>query len=124
MLNVASTGGVLINDTDADDGDGVANLTSVSVADDVDNGTLVLNEDGSFTYTPNPDYHGDDSFTYLVSDGTNSSQGVANIFVEEGTPPADDGGFQVLRTERLANGDMLIAITSTPGATYVRYRVF
>jgi hypothetical protein len=118
VLNVASTGGVLINDTDADDGDGVANLTSVSVADDVDNGTSVLNEDGSFTYTPNPDYHGDDSFTYLVSDGTNSSQGVANIFVEEGTPPADDGGFQVLRTERLANGDMLIAIASTPGATY------
>ncbi|MBS7839198.1 cadherin-like domain-containing protein, partial [Wohlfahrtiimonas chitiniclastica] len=33
------------------------------------NGTVVVNEDGTYTYTPNPDYHGEDQFTVVVSDG-------------------------------------------------------
>src|SRR5690606_29372129 len=56
--------GVLANDTDAD-GDA---LTAVLVTGPT-NGSLTLNEDGSFTYTPNEDFHGTDSFTYQASDG-------------------------------------------------------
>jgi len=41
------------------------NTTPVS---DVLHGTLVLNADGSFTYTPDPDYNGPDQFTYEVCD--------------------------------------------------------
>ncbi|WP_210607808.1 tandem-95 repeat protein [Priestia flexa] len=33
------------------------------------NGTAVVNADGTFTYTPNPNYNGTDRFTVLVSDG-------------------------------------------------------
>ncbi len=33
------------------------------------NGTLVLNADGTFTYTPNANFNGTDSFTYRISDG-------------------------------------------------------
>ena len=36
-------------------------------------GSLVVNEDGSFTYTPNTDFEGNDSFSYLVSDGVTDS---------------------------------------------------
>ncbi|MHA7599224.1 Ig-like domain-containing protein [Alicycliphilus sp. T452] len=32
-------------------------------------GSVVVNPDGTYTYTPNPDYHGDDSFTVIVDDG-------------------------------------------------------
>ena len=32
-------------------------------------GTAVVNADGTWTYTPNPNFHGDDRFTVLVSDG-------------------------------------------------------
>ena len=56
--------GVLANDTDAD-GDA---LTAV-LDRDVANGTLVLRANGSFTYTPDPDFNGSDSFAYRASDG-------------------------------------------------------
>ena len=36
-------------------------------------GTVVLNSNGSFTYTPKTGYTGPDSFSYLVTDGTNIS---------------------------------------------------
>jgi hypothetical protein len=57
--------GVLKNDTDVD-GD---SLTAILV-DDVTNGTLTLNANGSFVYTPTAYFNGTDSFTYKASDGT------------------------------------------------------
>ena len=36
-------------------------------------GTLTLNPDGSFTYTPAANFHGTDSFNYQVQDGVDDS---------------------------------------------------
>jgi hypothetical protein len=33
------------------------------------NGTAIVNADGSFSYTPNANFYGTDSFTYLANDG-------------------------------------------------------
>ena len=63
QLSVAAPG-ILGNDSDVDNDP----LTAVLVSD-VSNGTLVLNADGSFVYTPAADYVGSDSFTYTASDG-------------------------------------------------------
>ena len=63
VLNVAAPG-VLGNDTDVD-GDP---LTAIQVTGPA-NGTLSLLPDGSFGYTPDPDFNGTDSFTYLANDG-------------------------------------------------------
>jgi len=60
--------GVLGNDIDAD-GD---TLTAV-LEGDVNSGTLALNADGSFTYTPAAEFSGTDSFTYRANDGTADS---------------------------------------------------
>ncbi|MFA5621374.1 MAG: Ig-like domain-containing protein, partial [Thermovirgaceae bacterium] len=49
---------VLANDTDPDGHP----LEVVSAS--AGNGTVVINSDGTVTYTPNEDYHGTDSFTY------------------------------------------------------------
>ncbi|NEU06746.1 tandem-95 repeat protein, partial [Flavihumibacter sp. R14] len=57
--------GILVNDSDID-GDAI---TAIKVTDPA-NGTLVFNADGSFTYTPNANFNGTDSFTYKVSDGS------------------------------------------------------
>ena len=63
-LVIAAGTGVLNNDTDVDS----TSLHAVLVNGPT-HGALTINADGSFTYTPNPGYHGDDSFTYTLSDG-------------------------------------------------------
>jgi len=57
--------GVLLNDFDPDPGP--AAITA-DLVDDVDHGSLTLNADGSFEYTPTPGYEGPDSFTYRAYD--------------------------------------------------------
>ncbi len=63
-LNIAAFG-VLTNDIDPD-GDAL----SATLVTNVSSGTLALNANGSFSYTPNLNFTGTDSFTYKASDGT------------------------------------------------------
>ncbi len=67
LLSISAPG-VLGNDTDVDS----ASLSAVVVTNPA-HGLLVLNADGSFTYTPSAGYSGADSFTYQASDGQASS---------------------------------------------------
>jgi VCBS repeat-containing protein len=72
--------GVLSNDTDADN-----DTLTAELVDYVDHGTLTLNPDGSFSYTPNADYDGEDSFTYKANDGTDdSNEATVNITINPG----------------------------------------
>ncbi len=66
-LTVGSPG-ILANDYDAD-GD---NLTAILVTSTA-NGTLNLNTNGGFSYTPTNNFIGTDSFTYEASDGSTNS---------------------------------------------------
>jgi VCBS repeat-containing protein len=68
-LQVDVNTGLLANDTD-DDND---SLTAIKVNDPA-NGTLTLNPDGSFIYTPNPNFHGQDQFVYKANDGQADSE--------------------------------------------------
>jgi VCBS repeat-containing protein len=63
-LTVAAPG-VLANDSDPD-----GNPLTAAVGSGPSHGTLTLNANGSFTYTPAANYNGSDSFTYRASDGT------------------------------------------------------
>lgn len=90
-LVIGAASGVLANDTDVD-GDP---LTAV-VATGPTNGNLVLNADGSFTYTPDTDFTGGDGFTYTVSDGNaGTDTGTVTVTVEEvnDAPVATDDGY-------------------------------
>lgn len=63
VLEIAAPG-VLANDTDVNIYD---KISSTLVADSGPlHGELVFNEDGSFTYTPDPGYIGDDTFEYVM----------------------------------------------------------
>ncbi|EIC5076312.1 tandem-95 repeat protein [Vibrio parahaemolyticus] len=50
------------------------------------NGTVSINPDGSVTYTPNDNYHGTDSFTYIVTSGGVSE----STTVEVNVTPVND----------------------------------
>jgi VCBS repeat-containing protein len=63
-LDVNAANGVLANDTDA----GPAPLTAV-LTEDPDHGSLTLNADGSFSYTPEDGFSGNDEFRYRARDG-------------------------------------------------------
>mgnify|MGYP005847448193 CR=1 FL=1 len=73
-----SAPGVLSNDNDADGDPLTANLVTGPA-----NGALTLNADGSFTYSPNPDFNGVDAFTYQASDGAEFSN-VATVTITVG----------------------------------------
>jgi PKD repeat protein len=71
--------GVLDNDSDIN-GDP---LTAVLVSN-VSHGVLTFNPDGSFTYTPDLNFCGTDSFTYQANDGTADSN-TATVTITVGT---------------------------------------
>ena len=56
--------GVLANDTNADGG-----TLTAALGTNVSHGSLTLNADGSFSYTPTAGFCGTDSFTYTATDG-------------------------------------------------------
>ncbi|HEY5838344.1 MAG TPA: Ig-like domain-containing protein [Pyrinomonadaceae bacterium] len=75
ILTVNSAGGLLANDSDVDS----STLTALLVNGPT-NGTLGLNPDGSFSYTPNPNFFGTDGFTYRAQDGQADSN-VASVVI-------------------------------------------
>jgi hypothetical protein len=72
---------LLSNDSDSD-GDAL----SIDSVGQPANGTLVDNGDGTYTYTPDTDFSGTDSFTYTVTDN-NGSQDQATVSVEVSDTP-------------------------------------
>ena len=68
--------GVLGNDSD-----GTSDPLTAVLNTDVSNGTLTLNPNGSFAYTPDTDFQGTDSFTYRANDGTVNSTNLATVTI-------------------------------------------
>lgn len=69
--------GVLSNDTDAQ-----GNALTASLVSGVTKGTLIFNSNGSFTYAPNANVNGTDSFTYRANDGSlNSNTATVTITI-------------------------------------------
>jgi VCBS repeat-containing protein len=102
---------VLGNDSDPN-----ADPLFVEQLSDPVHGAVVLNANGSFTYTPAADFNGSDSFTYRVSDGVFASNvatvriSVAPVNDAPTTSPvvlaaiAEDSGARVItQAELLAN---------------------
>jgi len=125
--------GVLANDSDPD-GDSLMAI----VEQEPLNGTLTLNQDGSFIYIPNTDFQGQDTFTYYATDG--EGEGVATVtinVIEESQgnvrPVAVDDEYETLQDQELiveapgilandfdANGDELTSIVrqGTPRGSF------
>ncbi len=101
----AGAPGLLGNDADAD-----GRPLAPRIARGPEHGTLVMGTDGSLAYTPGPGYAGQDSFTYIATDGAMDSE-VATVTIVgqkpvtatvsaaptiiEGEPPVAEGGCRV-----------------------------
>lgn len=101
VLEVAAPG-LLANDTDADAAEGELMVSLVEAAA---NGSLALNPDGGFTYTPAADFFGEDSFTYQVSD---SFGGVDTASVSLTIAPVNDAPMAVGESYEALFGTTLV----------------
>ncbi len=113
--------GVLQNDTDVDSTD-----LSLILVETTSHGTLDIARDGSFVYTPQPDYFGEDGFTYQATDGSKTSNSVrVTLTIEplEDLPVAVEDRYGILAEPELivdapgilandfdADGDNLVAV--------------
>ncbi|WP_299106782.1 Ig-like domain-containing protein [uncultured Tenacibaculum sp.] len=107
-VDEAISGNVLTNDYDPEDDTQTVNTTPVN---DVSNGTLILNADGSYTYTPNAGYVGQDSFTYEVCDDVSPASCDEGVVFIEVLPNGT-----VANEAPIANAD---TVTTEEGTTVV-----
>ncbi|MBW6468845.1 MAG: cell wall-binding repeat-containing protein [Coriobacteriia bacterium] len=117
---VVSAPGVLASDTDADNDPLAAELVSGPAPA---SGALVLNPDGSFTFTPAFGYLGTASFIYRAFDGTDfSAPATVSIDVVDTTPPAQP----TVTLERDGWGRVIVNWTgvSDSGSGVASYRVY
>jgi RHS repeat-associated protein len=91
--------GLLSNDSDFE-GDSI----SAELLTNPSHGNLILNSDGSFTYTPDETFTGNDTFTYRAFDGIGYSTPATVSLIVNAAPPPFSGGLTV--PESLAPGDV------------------
>lgn len=100
-LTVAAAQGVLANDGDID-----GDRLSAAVVRNPANGTLTLQDDGSFAYTPQSGFKGLDSFTYTARDAGGLASAATRVTLNvasggDGTGPTitlPDGGSTYVGT--------------------------
>ena len=120
----ASAPGILANDADAE-GNSLAAIKATNPA----HGTLILNADGSFTYTPTTNYTGVDNFTYKANDGTtDSNTATVSITVNNATTTIltpgitdvstsiDKSGNCIQKVEALSEDSQAVLVIA-PGTT-------
>ncbi len=97
-INIPVSGNVLTNDSDPDGDDLTVTTTPVS---DPQHGSVVLNSDGSYTYTPDNGYTGTDTFEYEVCDDGSPSkcdEATVTITIIEGPTAVDDAASTSINT--------------------------
>ena len=101
--------GVLANDFDVDGDSLTIDTTPVNPPQ---NGSLTLNTDGTFHYTPNANFTGTDSFEYKVEDGTGNAESATvtiNVTSVNDNPVAVSDSFTMNEDETLTTSVSLLA---------------
>ncbi|MEM6186934.1 retention module-containing protein, partial [Shewanella vaxholmensis] len=119
--DTAATGNVLDNDSDIDstlsvvsftvNGDTVTAGTTVSL----EGGSLVINTDGSYTFTPNANWNGQvPVITYTTNTGSTATLTINVTPVTDGFTDADET-LTVAEDSGVTNGSLLTGTTSVDG---------
>jgi len=107
--------GILANDTDAE-----SEPLTASLVNGPAHGDLTLNAEGSFTYVPDENFHGSDTFTYAANDGSfdsNTATVTITVSAVNDAPTAQDDAastsedaavsFSVLGNDSDIDGDTI-----------------
>ncbi|MCP5308579.1 MAG: retention module-containing protein [Zoogloeaceae bacterium] len=103
------TGSLAANDTPSGDGGNVWALASGPA-----NGSVTVNADGTFSYTPNANYNGPDSFTYTITDAdgdVSTATATINVAPVNDVPVAADDTLAVFEDTPLTG---TLAANDTP----------
>ena len=117
VLEVSANDGVLANDEDVDN-----STLIVSTTTQPENGTVVVDADGSFVYTPDDDFSGTDTFTYAVQDSNDGQVPLTDfgvVSIEVGQPQDTQVVFRLATTDDAGN-----EITSLAAGDDFELRVF
>ena len=108
------TGAVLANDSDPDSDALTVNTTPLSGPS---NGTLVLNSNGTFTYTPALNFTGSDQFTYQVIDADGAtSTATVTLFVN----PINDSPINTVPGSQATPEDLPLVFSPGNGNALAR----
>ena len=104
----------------ADDSDPNGDVLTVIGVTPPGNGSVVVNADGTVTYTPNPGFKGTDTFIYTITDGTDMASATVTVIVPNNPPNAANDArttesgvavtVPVLANDSDPNGDVLTVI--------------
>ena len=108
-ITVSAINGLLANDSDVDPD--TLNVITTPLSGP-SSGQLTLNADGSFTYTPNPDFNGTDSFIYQMTDNNGE---FATAQVNLTVNPTNDDPIITLPATVSTNPASPITFTSANG---------
>ena len=123
LFSVSAESGLLANDFNIETGELTVNTTPVTVPQ---NGTLNLNSDGSFTYQPNSDFSGVDSFSYSISNEQGLTATAQVILSESGNntfPAASDDQFTIAEDSSAKLFNVLANDTDADGDTITLFNV-
>ena len=103
--------GVMSNDTDPE-----SNTMIAVLGEGPSHGTLILSPNGGFTYVPDSEYVGPDSFSYRVNDGSlNSNLAMVSLtIIGISTGTIANGSFEDGETGWIVSGNRMVVDSASP----------
>ena len=123
LFSVSAESGLLANDFNIETGELTVDTVPVTAPQ---NGTLNLNSDGSFTYQPNADFSGVDSFSYSISNDQGLTANAQVTLSESGNntfPEASDDQFTIAEDSSATRLNVLANDTDADGDTITLFNV-
>lgn len=118
VVETVEDGGPVEGDVSTNDqGDNlVYALASGSLMTD---GLLEFNENGTFVYTPNPDFFGEDSVDYIVTDAISNETDTATltIIVANDFEVIEEYGWQLVWSDDFNSGDLDLSLWNASNAS-------